>query len=402
MESAADRAENDIMARLFRLMPGIFFGGGLLASIEALLVPRLKLVMHMGYAEAMLAQLAYYSSYLLFALPATWLTARTGALRAIAVALCIISLGCCAFAVAQYSSRYAAMLAALLMISSGATILQIACNGLMATYGAKAAAVSRFTLLQAFNAVGTVAGPVIAAWFLLGQAGPTIPLVPFLALAAGFAILAICIVRDRNLLPHAHASAPTLTRMIALIRRPKIATGTAAIFAYVGAEVTVGILAVGYLTLPDSAAVMPVAAGRLVALYWAGAMVGRFAGAWALRHIAAQRLLARAAIVAALLIAAAILLHGYVGSGALLAVGICNSIMFPTIYGLAMPRDHQDVPAASMWLCIAVIGGAIVPMLAGIIADRTSPSMALILPALCYLVILMFALSADDRPEMQR
>jgi FHS family L-fucose permease-like MFS transporter len=381
--------EDRLPARLFGLMIGVFLGGGLLASVEALLVPRLKLTLDLGYAEALLVQLVYYLGYLLFAVPATIIAARLGALRATAAGLAMMAAGCLLVALAQASAQFATLLAALLLLSSGVTVLQIACNGIMATLGSTERAVTRFTLLQGFNALGTVVGPLAAAWFLLG--GGT-ALAPFLAFATGFAALAIAFLANGEILPRSQTwQPPSRARLVALCREPRIVRGTAAIFAYVGAEVTIGTLAVNYLMLPGTLGADPLAAGRLVSLYWMGAMVGRFAGAGVLRRMSAPTLLAWAAAGAVLLVAIAIVARGAVGGIALLAVGLCNSIMFPTIYALTMPTRDEDVPTASMLLCMAVVGGAVIPMATGLIADRTTLAAALAVPALCYGAILLFA-----------
>lgn len=383
--------------RLFGPMLGVFLGGGLLASSEALLVPRLQLRLGLDYGRATVVQLVYYAGYLLFALPATTLLVRTGAMRAVAGALATMAVGCTALAVAQAGLRFGAMLAALLLLSSGVTMLQIACNGVMATAGGDRAA-ARFTLLQGFNALGTVAGPLVAAWLLLGADGDHAAVGLFLAFAAGFALLALLFAARRDALPPEDAARPTPARLAVLLRQPWVAQGIAAIFAYVGAEVTIGTLAVAYLMQPDRGGLAPVAAGRLVSLYWLGAMAGRFIGAGLLRRMAAPRLLGWASAGAATLVLAAMLLTGAAGCAALLAVGLANSIMFPTIYGLAMPAVPEEMPAASMLLCMAVVGGAIVPTLTGLVADRLSLPAALALPGSCYLVVGLFARGAARRP----
>ncbi len=391
LRPAAD-IETDRAARLFALMLGVFLGGGLLASSETLLVPRLKLLLGLDYTQALLVQLLYYAGYLLFAWPASILTARAGLMRAVAGALGVMALGCLAVAGAQLRQSFGALLIALLLLSSGVTVLQVACNGAMATLGTRDRAAARFTLLQGFNALGTVVGPLVGAWFLLGHGATFVARIPFLAFALVFALLALGFAANRNLLARTDAAAmPTLARLAALLRAPRMIRGVLAIFAYVGAEVTIGALAVNYLMLPDRLGVDAVTAGRLVSLYWTSAMVGRFAGAWVLRRCRAATLLAWASVGAIVCLAGAIFLSGIAGSMALLTVGLANSIMFPTIYSLAMPAEADDVPAAAMLLCMAVVGGAVVPLATGMAADRIGLAAALILPALCYGAILYFA-----------
>ena len=392
MQDAAADIESDRAARLFTLMLAVFLSGGLLASSETLLVPRLKLLLDLDYAQALLVQLLYYAGYLLFALPASILTARIGLMRAVAIALAVMTAGCLAVAAAQTSLSFGALLVALLLLSSGVTVLQVACNGAMATLGSRDRATARFTLLQAFNALGTVLGPFVGAWFLLGHSSEAVARIPFLFFALVFGVLAIAFAANRRLLPGTGAiGVPTVARLRNLMRSARTVRGTVAIFAYVGAEVTIGALAVSYLMLPDRLNAGAVTAGRLVSLYWTSAMVGRFAGAWVLRRWHAAALLTWASIAAIASLSAAILFSGIAGSVALLAVGLANSIMFPTIYSLAMPPEPDDVPTAAMLLCMAVVGGAIVPMATGLAADRIGLLAALALPAACYAVILYFA-----------
>jgi len=391
MPRAAADIDTDRAARLFALMLAVFMGGGLLASCETLLVPRLKLLLGLDYAQALLVQLLYYLGYLLFAWPATILTARIGLMRAVAIALAVMAAGCLSVAAAQTSLAFGAILIALLLLSSGVTILQVACNGAMATLGRRGQATARFTLLQGFNALGTVIGPLAGAWFLLGHGSEAMARIPFLFFALAFGALALAFAMNRDLLPRSGAiGTPTYARLRGLLRSPRMLRGTIAIFAYVGAEVTIGALAVSYLMLPDRLNAGALTAGRLVSLYWTSAMVGRFAGAWILRRTPAATLLAWASIAAIASLAVAILFSGIAGSIALLAVGLANSIMFPTIYSLAMPSEADDVPTASMLLCMAVVGGAIVSMATGLVADRVGLVDALVLPAACYGIILYF------------
>ncbi len=376
--------------RLFLLMLGVFLGGGMLNAVETLLVPRFKLMLGLGYAQALTIQLAYYASYLLLAWPVTVIVARAGSMRAIAIGAATIAAGSLALAASLTARAFAPLLAALLATSTGVTILQIACNGMMATTGSRDRAASRFTALQGFNSLGTVLGPLAGAGALLGSAGGAAPQLPFVAFAAGFLTLAMAFRRGVGAISSERAVVPHAAQLFTLLRTRAMSGGVAAIFAYVGAEVTIGTLAPSYLMLHDRGGWTPAGAGRLVSLYWSGAMIGRFAGAWMLRRAAPRALLSVAALAAMALTLLAALPTGRVGAAALLAVGLTNSIMFPTVFALAMPSDARDVPAASMLLCMAVVGGAIVPLTTGLIADRTGLATALLLPSLCYAAVLAF------------
>jgi FHS family L-fucose permease-like MFS transporter len=389
--------DDRVADRLFRLLIGVYGGGGLLNSIVNLLVPRLRITIGLDYAQALCVHLAYYSSYLLFALPITLWSMRVGSMRAISVGLATMASGCALFALAQGHRDFGFVLMALLVISAGVTFLQISGNAITAAFGSHERIASRFTMLQAFNSLGTVIGPLIGAWFLLGDARKSAPALPFLAGAVALLLLGGAFWANRALLPVLRPEAPPWARMGAIVRMRRMRAGMTAIFAYVGAEVTIGTLAVDYLMLPDTAALTPPVAGRMVSLYWAGAMVGRFAGSFALRRIGIARLLCAAGAGALVLLASVILLRGPAGSVAVLAIGLCNSVMFPLIYTLALPDDEADTPIAAMLLCMAVVGGAVIPLATGLLADRIGLAPSLVVPGLCYGVIFAFGRSRLPR-----
>ncbi len=405
METDSDTPARADGKRLFGLLIGVYFGGGLLNAVVSLLVPRLRIMLGLDYAQASCIQLAYYSSYLVFALPIALATARIGYMRAIAAGLMIVAIGCLAFAAAQTLHDFAPVLLALLIMSSGVTFLQIAGNAVITAFGSSSEMAPRFTLLQAFNSLGTVIGPLVGAWFLLGRGAErggfaSSPAIPFLLCAAGFLLLASRFFRHRALLAPPVRSGPPWARLAMLLRSMRMRAGIATIFAYVGAEVTIGTLAVSYLMLPATIGASPLSAGRLVSLYWAGAMLGRLVGAFAIRRFGAARLLSAAACAAATLLAVAILVGGAVGAVALLAIGLFHSVMFPLAYALALPEDDADAPLAAMLLCMAVVGGAVVPVMTGVVADVIGLVPSLVVPGLCYAVILGFGLYRD--PDRER
>jgi MFS transporter, FHS family, L-fucose permease len=389
-ESGADR--------LFNLLIGVYLGGGLLTSMVALLVPRETVVLGLGNAQAMCIQLAFYSSYLLFALPIALLVVRIGYMRAIASGLAVMALGCMTFTAAQARMSFPLMLAALLVMSSGVTVLQIAGNAVTRAFGAKRMA-ARYTFLQALNSVGTVAAPLIASHYLLGEGGGLAAGAPFLAISAALLLLSLAFLLHRKMLPPLTGAMPSLHRLGRLLYQPKMQGGIVTIFVYVGAEVTVAALIVGYLMMPGTIAARATEAGWMVSLYWAGAMAGRFAGSMLLRRIRSARLLAIAAVGAIVLLLLAIFVQGAIGAAALLGVGLCNSVMYPLVYTLTQPRDDADAPAAAMLLCMAVVGGAVIPVLAGATADLVGLAPSLFVPLLCYAVVLGFGLARMGAPE---
>lgn len=385
---------------LFRLCIGIYFIGGFLNSLVGLLVPRLRMIEGLDHAQALLVQFAFHSSYLVFALPITALVVRVGYMRSIAAGLAIMGAGCLLLSASLVSFGYAAVLLALLVLAGGVTFLQIAGNIVVPVVEPARRAVSRLTLLQGFNSLGTVLASLGGATLLLDVgrtgaidvAGHVRVVAPFLIVGGVAVVLALGFAYRRDLL---HAIPPPrrvrLSGMPAVLSDPRLLAGGAAMFAYVGAEVTIGTLLVEFLAMPGILDATPVVAGQLVSLYWAGALVGRLAGARLLGRFGAPQMLLGCAIAAVVLVAVAVMLDGPVAAAALLAVGLCNAVMYPTIFALSLPDDHATAPYASMLLCMVVVGGAIIPLLTGVIADAVGLTPAFLLPGGCYGVIAVFA-----------
>lgn len=385
--------------RLFRLLIGVYLGGGVLNSIVNLLVPRLRITLGLDYTQALCVHLAYYSSYLVFALPITLWSMRLGYMRAIAAGLATMAAGCLFFVFAQGERSFVLVLASLLVMSSGVTFLQISGNAVTTAFGPSTRMAPRFTLLQAFNSFGTVMGPLIGSWFLLGQIGSSAPLLPFAFGAGTLLLLASAFWWHRQMFVQGASDRPVLPRLGIVAGTRRMRFGSVAIFVYVGAEVAIGTLAVNYLMLDGTVHLSALAAGRMVSLYWAGAMIGRFVGAFALKRIGPAPILSGVCIAALALLTVAIGVQGIAGAAALLAIGLCNSVMFPLTYALALPDDEDDAPIAAMLLCMAVVGGAVIPVLTGFMADRIGLPHSFLVPALCYLVIFGFARSR--RPAIQ-
>ncbi len=405
MRAAVEWRSATVAGQLFTMLTGVFFIGGFLTSMVSLVVPRLRLMLSLDYTQALLVQLAFHASYLLFAVPITLAVVRVGYMRAIAAGLAVMMAGCIALTLADRALDLRLVLAALLLLSAGITVLQIAANTVVTIVGAAAGAAARLTLLQGFNSLGTVLGPLLAAPLLLAAAGPASAgsALPFVASAAALAALSLLFAVRRGLLPAYAISASglgSLRALPAVWRTPRLRAGTAAMFAYVGAEVTIGTLLTSFLMQRQVLGLGAVAAGQLVSLYWGGAMVGRFAGAALLSRLAPARLLVVAASGATLLTTVAIGTGGSLAAAALLATGLCNAVMYPTIYALALPADPGAAPLGSMLLCMAVVGGAVVPVATGVAADAVGLAPALALPALCYAGIALFARSC--RPVAQR
>ncbi len=392
----------------------LFFAWGFITVSVDPLIAALKAIFHLSYREATLTQSAFFLAYGIVSLPAAVVVRRIGYPNAIIAALAVMVLGCLVIPLATGQQTYAVVLVALFIIASGITILQVAANPLAAELGPPEGSHFRLTLSQAFNSLGTTIAPYLVASLLLaggifaaGDAATASAAqraeslhnidLAFLAIAALIAILAVFIFTVRRRLA---AAAPALAHesdssVLKALRSPWALLGAAAIFLYVGAEVSIGSLMTNFLHQGDVLAVPLREAGRLVSLYWGGAMVGRFIGSLLLRQFNAGRILGLAAAGAALLCLVVRLSGGETAGIAALSIGLMNSIMFPVIFTLTLERSTASDAATSGLLCMAIVGGAVLPRLSGWIADLAdNVRPAYVVPLLAYVLISGFGFAA--------
>jgi FHS family L-fucose permease-like MFS transporter len=313
--------------------------------------------------------------------------------------------------VATYVQQYELVLLALFVIAAGITVLQVAANPLAAALGPPERSHFRLTLSQAFNSLGTVIGPWIGSKLMLrggvfGVDGHTAQSAggraeslhnidtSFLLIAAMIALLALFIWRSQRRLAIAPPAAQKNDSVIKALESPWALMGAAAIFLYVGAEVSIASIMINFLHQTDVLGVSLDTAGTILSFYWAGAMVGRFGGSVLLTRVRAVRLLAVFALVAATLCLTVSQGTGYVAAGCAIAVGLFNSIMFPNIFTLTLERSTASAAATSGLLCVAIVGGAVLPPLTGLIADNAGLHTAFLLPMTAYILICIFAIAA--------
>jgi FHS family L-fucose permease-like MFS transporter len=383
----------------------LFFIFGGITSLNDVLIPKLKHLFSLSYAEAMLVQSAFFIAYFLVSLPAAGLVQRIGYMRTAAVGLLTMTAGCLLFIPASTSGRFGAFLAALFVLAAGITIVQVVANPLISLLGPARSTSSRLTFAQAFNSLGTTIFPYVGAILILGsmpvmEAAESSPAAQaalraqesrvidhtYLGIALALALVAGMVWLRRDRLREVRSTPVGLFASFDLLRRPRFAFGTLGIFLYVGAEVAIGSMLVSYLMQADTLGLSAEHAGQRVAFYWGGAMVGRFVGAWLLRRFAPGLVLATAALCAIALLALSGFTAGTVAGVALIAIGLCNSIMF----SLASEGLGTRASEGSGIICMAIVGGAIVPLLAGATADAATLRTALIVPALCYAGIAAF------------
>ncbi|MGN6149498.1 MAG: sugar MFS transporter, partial [Rhizomicrobium sp.] len=388
-----------------------FMWGFVTASIDPL-VPSVKAVFSLTYAESMLTQFAFFLAYGVISIPAALVLEKTGYARTILLALGAMLVGCLLMPVATHFSSYWFVLIALFVIAGGITQLQVAANPLAALLGPPKGSHFRLTLSQTFNSLGTVIAPIIGSYLILrdGVFGGVASAAAreatlrnvdkqFLAIAVILVLLGMFLWRLRALLRVPQEAAGAKVSPFAAFASKWALFGGLAIFLYVGAEVSIGSIMINFLHAPTTMNVSFAEAGRLLSFYWGGAMVGRALGSAVLIRIPADRVLAAAAVVAMLLCLVVTqqggfvtLLFGSVKAGqvagmAAIAIGFFNSIMFPTIFTLTMERSDAPTPSTSGLLCMAIVGGAILPVITGYTADHASLTLAFFVPLVSYICI---------------
>lgn len=383
----------------------LFFVWGFATVLVDTLVPKLKALFTLSYTEVMLTQFSFFLAYFIMSLPAGALLARIGYVRAIICGLAIMACGCLLFIPATQLGIYPIFLLALFVMASGITMLQIAANPLVALLSEPQRSHSRLNLAQAFNSLGTAVGPWIGAIFILGnstlQTNTSGRIAeahalqrPFVAIAIGLIVLASIFSFFRNNIIHAERKTAPASSGWKLLKQPRLSFGVLSMFVYVGAEVSIGSLLINYLMQEKTLMLAAVTAGKLISVYWGGAMIGRFIGSFVLKRVTAGAVLCACAFAAVILATISAISSGLLAAITILAVGLCNSIMFPTIFTLAIERSGSDTPRASAIVCVAIVGGAIVPVLTGFAADKLGLSLALLVPALCYVIIAGYGAAA--------
>ena len=383
-------------------MGSLYFIFGFITCLNDILVPHLKAVFNLDYTQAMMIQFSFFSAYFIMSLPSGWLVDRLGYQKGMVAGLATMAVGCWMFYPAAGSGSYPVFLAAIFLLAAGITLLQVAANPYVALLGRPETASSRLTLTQGFNSLGTTLAPLFgSALILAGAAGLGLQggggraaeaaavQLPYLGLG-GLLVLLAGLTAWLPLSVGAGAAAGaggSLQPRVRLLRHRPMVLGALAIFLYVGAEVGIGSFLVNYIHQSDIGGISLAQAAKYVSFYWGGAMVGRFIGAAAMRVLAPNRVLAGNALAAAILVLAAMATGGRVSMWAILAVGFFNSIMFPTIFTLAIKGLGRNMGRASGVLCMAVVGGAIVPVAQGLLADWHGVRTAFALPVLCYAYI---------------
>jgi len=412
----------------------LFFAWGFITNLIDPLIPAVKAIFSLSYTEAFLTQFAFFIAYGVFSLPGGALVKRTGYTTAILISLTAMFVACLIFPLASHLRTYELVLVALFVLGGGITVLQVAANPLAAALGSQSGSHARLVFSQAFNSLGTVLGPYLGSAVMLSggvfAAGAVDDAASRAAsmqkIDSSFLMVAAMIVAlilflwwaSKKINAHAPSATAEKGSIFDALKSKWALLGALGIFLYVGAEVSIASLMINFLSHqdvmrplledPDGTRVLGIfrfeggaeeRAGKMLAwLYWFGAMVGRFAGSLLLLKIRAPRLLAAFALVATMLCLVIAQTSGPAAGWAALSVGLFNSIMFPAIFTITLERSTAPTAATSGLLCMAIVGGAVLPQIVARIADEGYLHGAYIVPAIAYLIIVVFALASNKAP----
>lgn len=399
----------------------LFFMWGFLTCLNDILVPHLKPIFDLNYTRVMLIQFAFFGAYFIFSIPSAKIIDWIGYQRSMVVGLLTMGAGAFLFVPAASVPSYPLFLGALIVLAAGITCLQVAANPYVTVLGPPQTASSRLNLTQAFNSLGTFLAPFFGGLFILTQArkiediramapdalqayrlqeAATVKM-PYVGLGIALVLLAIAIGSLK--LPKIEHAQHQLGQKVndSIWRHPNLVFGAIAIFVYVGAEVSIGSFLVNYFGQPEIGGLTEKVAASFVAFYWGGAMVGRFIGSALLQKLKTGNLLGLCAVCAAALVAISMLTNGHVAMYSIILVGFFNSIMFPSIFTLGVAELGPLTGDGSGIMIMAIVGGAIIPVAQGWIADHIGIHHAFFLPVICYLYILYFALSGS-KPNSER
>jgi FHS family L-fucose permease-like MFS transporter len=401
-------------------LTSLFFMWGFLTALNDIIIPHLKAVFDLNYTQAMLIQFSFFMAYFVVSLPSGRIVEKFGYKNGIVIGLLTAAVGCVLFFPAAGERSYTIFLIALFILASGITLLQVAANPYVTILGKPETAAARLTLTQAFNSLGTTIAPIFGSILILSTvvksqaerdamseaareayilAEASSVQTPYLGLAGALVLIAVIIAMLK--LPKVEAADMASSEdgggnhdhvHVSAWKYRHVMLGALAIFVYVGGEVAIGSFLVNFLEEPTIAGFTAEEAGKYVSFYWGGAMVGRFIGAVVMRYVSPTRVLSFHAIAAMVLVLIAMFTSGHLSMWSILAVGLFNSIMFPTIFALGVKGLGKHTGQASGILAMAIVGGALVPVVQGLIADTIGIQMAFFIPVLCYAYILFYGM----------
>jgi FHS family L-fucose permease-like MFS transporter len=404
----------------FSMVTTLFFFWGFVTVLNDILVPHLKSIFDLNYTRVMFIQFAFFSAYFIFSIPSAKIVDAIGYKKTMVTGLFTMGVGALLFIPAASAASYPLFLGALMILAAGITALQVAANPYVAVLGPPKTASSRLNLTQAFNSLGTTIGPYIGGLFILNasfkgtdetrsmsadvlqayriQEASSVK-TPYLIIGIALILFGIIIAMFKLPAIPGAARHDGVSVKTSLWKYRQLVLGAVGIFVYVGAEVSIGSFLINYFGQSDIGGLPEFAAAKYVTYYWGGAMVGRFIGSAILQKVKTGAVLGFAAIAACALVCTSMLTTGHVAMWSIILVGLFNSVMFPSIFTLGIAELGPLTGDGSGMLVMAIVGGAILPVLQGAMADRIGIHHAFILPAVCYLYILYYALRGS-RPTV--
>jgi FHS family L-fucose permease-like MFS transporter len=373
----------------------LYFMMGLITCLNDTLVPFFKNSFQLTYTQSALVQFYFFVTYGIMSIPAGVLVSKFGFKQSMVAGFAVAAVGTFLFFPASLMHQYYLFLAALFILAIGIVILQVAANPYITLLGPPETASSRFNLIQALGSLGTTVAPLLGAWYILSETGNGAPSseavrLPYLCITALVMVIAFVISQLKLPVPVAQAQDAGAGQS-GIFGFRNLRFGLAALFCYVGAEVSIGSFLTNYIA--DTAAIDERDAVTYVALYWGSMLVGRFIGAGVLKIVRAPLVLSICAVAAVMLIAVSVASSGMLAAWTMVAVGLCNSIMFATIFSLSVAGLEEHATRASGWLSTAIVGGAVISFLQGLLIDHFNWQVAFMLPLVCYVFILFFGLN---------
>jgi len=382
-------------------MVSLFFLFGFVTSMNDILIPHMKSLFDLQNWQAMLVQFCFFGAYFLMATPAGWILAKTGNQKGIILSLGIVAVGLLGFIPASMLISYPFFLLSLFVIGSGITILQVAANPYLSLLGNIDTAATRINLAGGLNSLATTTAPIIAAYFIFIDDSATAiekaeaTRIPYIGVALFVSVLAFIFSRIK--LPEVIEKTADKVRFAELLRFPTLLKGAGAIFAYVGAEVAIGSILIGYLSLPENGGLTEKEAATFVSYYWGSMMIGRLLGFLLLSKVRNDLMLRATTSLALVFLAIAFFTNGTVSIWALVSLGLFHSVMWSCIFPISIQGLGKYTHAGSGLLIMMIVGGAIIPVIQGVLIDHFNYKVSFITELLCYAWILWLAVSGKKQ-----
>jgi MFS transporter, FHS family, L-fucose permease len=376
-------------SRSLVIIASLFFLFGFITCLNDVLVPHLKQAFTLSYTQATLIQFAFFSSYFFFSIPSSKFCENNGYQRGLYTGLGITALGAFGFLASAHFVVFGLFLCSLFVLAGGITLIQVAANPYVTLLGRPETASSRLTIVQAFNSLGTTVAPLIGSYLILSTTSVDSVQMPYLVIALSLIGLAVFVATAK--LPSFKSEKTEDAPWSELFANRRLMMGCLGIFTYVGAEVAIGSFLINYLGTSHILSLEPEVAGRYVSIYWGGAMVGRFLGTPILAKYRPGSILQLAATGAIVMTGLSIFGSADFAMWTILSVGLFNSIMFPTIFSESISGLKRGTEKASGLLCTSIVGGAIIPLIQGVMADQMDLRWSYFLPIACYAYIWLFA-----------